>query len=86
MIFTGNYAVDPEAFSVNFEAFAKNDRIVFSITREALQDINPDQRTLPPEDQYRNNKTRIQEAAMRLYQVRSVTGGKLIITKEDIET
>lgn len=39
--FSGNYAINPQTFGINFKATVNGQSVVCSVSKEALQDIDP---------------------------------------------
>jgi hypothetical protein len=50
--FSGNYAIDPTTFGINFEANLDGNNFVCTVSTEALQDIDPNNAKNSAEQQF----------------------------------
>ena len=79
MTFSGNWAKNPEAFGINFEAHKDADRIVCVVSTEELQEIQPSSAADTVEDQFLANQHDFQEIAKKLIQDGQYKDGFLYI-------
>jgi len=61
--FPDRHTINPETGGINFPALVNNNEIVCQVSKEALQDINPEKRHDPIKKRFKDNKSAIQSVA-----------------------
>ncbi len=61
--FSGKYAPNPETFGINFEVILDGKSVVCSVSREALQDIDPSSTYTTGEQQFLSNRSSFESIA-----------------------
>jgi hypothetical protein len=83
VIFSGQFAIN-ENFGINFEAHHNGNRVMCVASQEALQDINPPNRTDQPEQQFQDNQYFLQVIAEELIEAGHVQDGVLQINSSHV--
>lgn len=81
--FTGAYAKN-ENFGINFQAKVNDQPVSCVVSVEALQDIKPDSRMDAPEQQYLDNKYKLEAIAEEKISNGQVVNGQVLINQSDI--
>lgn len=80
--FSGDYAINPETFGINFEAMVDGEKVICSVSIEALQDINPQNSQDAAKQQFIENRSMFEAIAREKIQA----GGKspILIGDSDV--
>ena len=82
--FTGDYATNTETFGINFQATFNGKAIVCVISTEALDDIDPSNRTDSTENKFINNRQKFQNIAEQKILNDEVENNKVLITSDNV--
>ena len=82
IISSGNYAINPQTFGVNFEATVNGQSVVFSASTEALQDIDPSNAHNTAQQQFLANQSSFQAIAEQ--KIRAGATSPVAITSCDV--
>lgn len=80
--FSGNYAINPQTFGINFEATVNGQSVVCSVSTEALQDIDPNNAHNTAQQQFLANQSNFQAIAEQ--KIRAGTTSPVAITSSDV--
>lgn len=80
--FSGKFSINEQNFGINFEATVDGRIFVCSISREALQDIDPKNAYSAQQEQFLANKSSFQAIAER--KIRSGSTSPVIINSSDV--
>lgn len=76
IVFSGKYATNSQTFGINFEAVVDGQQFICVVSREALQDINPNNSDHQAEQQFISNRSafeRIAEMKIRAGETSPIT-------------
>lgn len=80
--FTDHYAKDHATFGINFQALVGGSCFVCNVSPEALQDIDPGNRTANPEEQFVANRAAFERIAE--CKIRAGKKSPIMITSGDV--
>ena len=80
--FSGQYAINPQTFGINFEATVNGQSVECSVSTEALQDIDPSNAHNSAEQQFLANQSRFQVIAEQ--KIRAGATSPVRITSSDV--
>ena len=80
--FSGKYAVNPQTFGINFEAIVNGQKVICSVSNEALQDIDPSNAHNTAEQQFLANQPRFEAIAEG--KIRASATSPIVITSSDV--
>jgi len=81
--FTRNHTKN-ENGGINFQAKVEEESFVCTVTTEALQDINPSNRTDSAEQQYLDNQSQLESIARDKILKGEVSSNKVFISASDV--
>ncbi|TNJ36294.1 DUF1488 domain-containing protein [Chlorobaculum thiosulfatiphilum] len=80
--FSGKFAVNSQAFGINFEAVVNGNSVICSVSTDALQDIDPSNPYDTVEQQFRANQSSFEAIAEQ--KIRSGALSPVVITSCDV--
>lgn len=82
--FSGKYAVNDDTFGINFDATVDGQQVVCSVSTEALDDVNPNDRHNGMEQKFIENQIRLQDIAREKIIRYGATSGVITIDSPDV--
>lgn len=80
--FSGQYAINPQTFGINFEAIVDGSSVICMISTEALQDIDPSNAQGNAQDQFTSNRSAFERIAEK--KIRDKQPAPIVITSADV--
>lgn len=82
ILFSDQYAINPQAFGINFEAIVDGSSVICMISTEALQDIDPSNAQRNAQDQFTSNRSAFEQIAEK--KIRDKQLAPIVITSTDV--